>query len=354
MGPKKRAASLLFLEPSMSPRSKASKKPRANSCSSSHPCARCTRDQTFLRASRRPRIPKADNEVIAVDLFAGCGGMTVGIHEAVRRIGWKLKIALAIDSDTAAINIYKKNFPSAAAQVGDVSAVFDGALGAPLTASEKKLAERIPEVGILLGGPPCQGHSDLNNHTRRRDPKNALYLRMARAAEVLLPRVVVIENVTAVQWDEGGVVEATKRTLAAAGYAVAGAVIDLRRIGVPQRRKRFVFVATRISGLEPAKVLAAVADCMPGHADRTVRWAIGDLLAYRGEKIYDTASRPTAENLKRMQILFEKKVYDLPNDDRPKCHRDGKHSYVSMYGRLRWNRAAQTITTGFGSMGQGR
>jgi DNA (cytosine-5)-methyltransferase 1 len=354
VGSKKRPASSARVETFMSGRPKASTKRKISDCSSSRPCRRCKKDRAFLRAERQPRGKAAGGEVIAVDLFTGCGGMTVGVHEAVRRLGRTLKIALAVDCDPAAIAIYKKNFPSAAAQVGDVSALFDGALGAPLTASERKIVELIPDVGILLGGPPCQGHSDLNNHTRRRDPKNALYLRRARAAEVLLPSVVVIENVTAVQWDEGGVVEATKRSLAEAGYVVAGAVIDLRRIGVPQRRKRFVLVATRIAGVEPTKVLAAVADCMPGHADRTVRWAIGDLLANRGTDIYDTASRPTKENSTRMKVLFDTKVYDLPNEDRPKCHRDGNHSYVSMYGRLRWDRAAQTITTGFGSMGQGR
>ena len=55
-----------------------------------------------------------------------------------------------------------------------------------------------------------------------------------------------------------------------------------------------------------------------------------------------------------MAYLFDKRLYDLPNSRRPDCHRDGDHSYVSMYGRLHWHKPAQTITTGFGSMGQGR
>src|SRR6185312_3602501 len=55
-----------------------------------------------------------------------------------------------------------------------------------------------------------------------------------------------------------------------------------------------------------------------------------------------------------MAFLFEHGLYDLPNNQRPECHRDGNHSYRSVYGRLRWTEPAQTITTGFGSMGQGR
>jgi DNA (cytosine-5)-methyltransferase 1 len=327
---------------------------QANSCSPSHPCRGCVREQAFLRSKRRSRRRRTGGLVTAVDLFAGCGGMTVGLDEAVRRLGCELSVSLAVDFDPASIEIYQKNFPTAATQVGDVSSLFDGAVGDALTASERKVVERVGDVDILLGGPPCQGHSDLNNHTRRRDPKNALYSRMARAAEVLHPKAVIIENVTPVQWDEGGVVEQTSQSLTSAGYKVAGRVLDLRRLGVPQRRKRFVLVAVRIDRLDPREVLNQAADCMPDHPDRTVRWAIGDLLAKHADTVYDTASKPTAENAKRIQLLFDNELYDLPDNHRPKCHRDKNHSYVSMYGRLRWGRPAQTITTGFGSMGQGR
>ena len=51
---------------------------------------------------------------------------------------------------------------------------------------------------LLTGGPPCQGHSDLNNHTRRGDDRNNLYFKMVRAAFVLKPKVIIIENVTTV------------------------------------------------------------------------------------------------------------------------------------------------------------
>jgi DNA (cytosine-5)-methyltransferase 1 len=54
-----------------------------------------------------------------------------------------------------------------------------------------------------------------------------------------------------------------------------------------------------------------------------------------------------------MEWLLKNREYDLPNERRPTCHQSN-HSYRSMYGRLRWERPAQTITSGFGSMGQGR
>ena len=226
----------------------------------------------------------------AIDLFSGCGGMSVGLEEAARRLGCRLDVPLAVDFDAAALAIYRLNFPDANARVADVATLFDGLLGGRLTASERRLTKDVGIVDFLVGGPPCQGHSDLNNHTRRQDPKNALYLRMARAAEVLRPAVVVIENVASVQWDRSGVVSTTSRALECAGYRVAGQVLDLRKVGVPQRRKRFVLLATRLQEVELERLLGELADGMPNHPDRTVRWAIGDLDSMRDDGTYDIAS----------------------------------------------------------------
>ena len=229
--------------------------------------------------------------------------MSVGLEEAARRLGCSLDVPLAVDFDAAALAIYRLNFPDANARVADVATLFDGLLGGRLTASERRLTRDVGIVDFLVGGPPCQGHSDLNNHTRRQDPKNALYLRMARAAEVLRPAVVVIENVASVQWDRVGVVSTTSRALECAGYRVAGQVLDLRKVGVPQRRKRFVLLATRLQDVELERLLGELADGMPNHPDRTVHWAIEDLDPMREDGTYDTASLASPENAKRINFL---------------------------------------------------
>jgi DNA (cytosine-5)-methyltransferase 1 len=280
--------------------------------------------------------------------------MTIGLTEAARRTGFRMKYALAVDVDNSAVDLYARNFPSADARATDVSALFPGDIGAQFTPAERRLAAEVGSVDVLVAGPPCQGHSDLNNHTRRKDPKNALCLRVARAAEVLNPSVMIIENVPTVRLDHGGVLEATTNALLGTGYKVAGRILDLRRVGVPQRRKRYVLVASVIPTIDPGDVLEKVADSMPGHKDRDVRWAIHDLLSNDSCSVFDTPSRISSVNAARMAVLFDENRFDLPNEHRPECHRDGDHSYVSMYGRLRWTRPAQTITTGFGSMGQGR
>lgn len=279
--------------------------------------------------------------------------MSLGVMEAARRLQRRVAIRLAVDNDSEALSIYKRNFPKAVTKSADICGLFGARTGIPPTEAERRILARIGRVDVLLGGPPCQGHSDLNNHTRRDDPKNGLLLRMARAAEVLRPSIVIIENVPAVHLDKNRSLQTTLRALSRTGYAVAGSIVDLFRVGVPQRRRRFLVIASRVPEIRPAMILGKL-NVKPIKHARTVRWAIADLLGIDREGIFDTAATATVENRNRIRYLFHAGKYDLPNSRRPSCHRDKKHSYSSVYGRLSWGRPAQTITTGFGSMGQGR
>ncbi len=306
-------------------------------------------DAAFLRSGTRPDYEQLPDPIVVVDLFAGCGGLTLGLAEAARELDRGLDVALAVDFDPHILDVYSANFPKANAVCGRVEELFDGKLGASVTATERKTIREIEEPAWLVGGPPCQGHSDLNNHTRRADPRNRFYERMARAAEVLKPSVVLIENVPPVRNDRGKVVDRATVALERAGYSVADAVISMADIGVPQRRKRHTVLATRRAlSIDPVEVLASLQACEL----RDLRWAIGDL-EDAAETPLDVPSRVSLENQERIRWLFDNNAYDLPNSQRPRCHQ-GDHSYRSMYGRLRWDQPAQTITTGFGSMGQGR
>lgn len=315
-------------------------------------CEVCDTDAAFLR-STRPGYEALRPRLRIVDLFAGCGGLTLGVAEAARRLALGLDVRLAVDSDADAVRVYRANLPHADVRHAKVEELFDGDLSAPLTRTEAELRERTGEVDVLIGGPPCQGHSDLNNHTRRMDPRNDLYARMARAAEVLEPTVVLIENVPTVTHDTERVVATTVERLKASGYSAAEGVIDISRLGAPQLRRRHVVLASRDHGVVVDEILAGVAQRCGEHPVRSVRWAIGDLVTRKPMTLFDSASTLSATNSKRIAWLFEHRRYDLPNSERPECHRSD-HSYMSMYGRLRWDSPAQTVTTGFGSMGQGR
>src|SRR5262245_48995494 len=190
----------------------------------------------MLRAEERPAFPTADARLGLYDLFSGAGGLTAGFLLAGLETGVELGARLAIEREQAAARVYTKNI-GLVVNTGDIDDLIDGAAGASLSANERKLQKAVGEVQIGLAGPPCQGHSDLNNHTRRDDPRNALYARVARAAAVLEPRVLCVENVPAVRNDHERVLETTVAELERLGYLVADAFIDMLLIGVPQRRR---------------------------------------------------------------------------------------------------------------------
>lgn len=312
-----------------------------------------TRDERDAKWLRKEPAPGSFSAALrVVDLFCGCGGMSLGLKEAARRAKLDLEVRLAVDTERHALDVYETNFERAPTRGDDIATLFPGMVGDPITTPEKKLGSETGAVHVLVGGPPCQGHSDLNNHTRRRDPKNALYLRMARATEVLLPSVVVIENVPPVQWDSENVVEATVNALEKLEYSVDTRVLHLMKLGVPQTRRRFILLAAKDGLFDPAEVLDTVEEVE--FELRDVRWAIDDLRKVERILEIDKVSRMSADNKRRVRHLFKKGRYDLPNEERPPCHRDKDHTYNAVYGRLRWNRPAPTITTGFTSMGQGR
>ncbi len=310
-------------------------------------------DTRDLRSTVRPDFEVADKCVRAVDLFCGCGGLTLGLAQACRDADIALDVRLALDFDANATTVYEANFPKATVVTGDIELAFDGALGAPRTDTEIVKAAEVGSVDALVAGPPCQGHSDLNNHTRRDDPKNLLYLRVARAAEILRPRVVLIENVPAVQHDRNRVVANTAKHLQALGYKVGDRTISLTALGVPQRRKRHLLIGISDSiAVSATRVFEAVTSDV--NTVRDLRWAIGDLANLTDGAGMDLVPRASRANLARMRWLLDNDEYNLPNDQRPACHQNEDHSYHSMYGRLRWDAPAQTITSGYGSIGQGR
>ncbi len=315
-------------------------------------------DHEFIRSAVRPPYGDGRGEVTLVDLFSGCGGMALGVAQAAYQKGDALRVSLAVDEDADAVKVFAQNFEhtflGAGCTLGDVCDRFDGAFEDELTPTERSVrASAGVRVDFLVGGPPCQGNSNLNNHTRRNDPRNALYARMARAARVLEPRFVVVENVPDVLSDRGRVVDVTREALERDGYQVADAVLDLWTLGVPQRRRRHVLFASREDAIVPDDVLRALQE-HPGRDGRDVRWAIADLMDMEAEDGFDRPSVSTQTNLERMRWLFDNDAYELPNRLRPPCHQGKSHTYKSVYGRLRWDRPAQTVTTGFGSMGQGR
>ncbi len=306
-------------------------------------------DKKFLRLRKMPASPADVAPIRMVDLFCGCGGITLGCVLAAHDLGRGVEIPLAIDFDAEAIACYKANFPQAEARCADITTMLASDWRQKLTGVELDLQKRVGTVDLLVGGPPCQGHSDLNNFTRRRDPKNELMQFMARAAVVFKPQSVVIENVVGSLRDSNGVVHSVEAIFRELGYRVNVGILDFASLGVPQRRRRMIMIATKGEEIRVEELQAKYSI-----AEKTVEWAIKDIRDKPRDLLVDRVAVPQLLTQKRIDYLFDNQIYELPNEQRPACHRDKPHSYDSVYGRLRWDRLAQTITSGFYCMCMGR
>lgn len=307
-------------------------------------------DWLWLRQRSRPHGGEGDAVRVA-DLFSGCGQMGVGISEAARALGLRCELGIAVDLNRDALEVYRRIFPQAEGRILQVP-IEERLPNAPRTKPrkvERQLVSEVGDIDLLVGGPPCQGHSDFNNHTRREDDRNALALKMVRFAELVAPKHIVLENVRGIIHDRGRVFQNVREHLERLGYRTAERLLKAEAHGVPQRRWRMFLVASRVSGVD---VEAAVS--VPEEPTRTFRWACEDLMGLDGATPLDTPSTPNSRNQKRIDYLFRRDCWELPDSQRPECHRNGGHSYKSIYGRLWWDRPAQTITTGFRCMGQGR
>jgi DNA (cytosine-5)-methyltransferase 1 len=306
-------------------------------------------DKDFLRLAKMPRLVHDYSPVRIIDLFCGCGGITLGCALAAHDLGRGVEIPLAIDSDSAAIKCYKANFPQANTLCADIKDVLESDWRASLTSRELALQREVGRVNLIVGGPPCQGHSDLNNYTRRHDPKNRLIMFMARAALVFNPESIVIENVVGSLNDRKGVVHAVEAALREIGYQVDVGILDFAALGVPQRRRRMILVASKRSAIRVVDIQASFTTEV-----NSVDWAIGDIVDVSSRLLVDRIATPQLQTKKRIDYLFDNQLYELPNEQRPPCHRNKPHSYDTVYGRLRWDELAQTITRGFYCMCMGR
>jgi DNA (cytosine-5)-methyltransferase 1 len=324
--------------------------------------------QSFLRGA--PVYQEAALPVLppirSVDAFCGCGGLTLGAAQAAIAVGRRLEAVAAIDVDEGGLDVHRANFGTKHLLAGNASSLVDfhiresGALSSfayEPEIIEPSLAAEVGKIDLFLAGPPCQGHSNLNNRTRREDPRNLLYLTAVALAVGLRAKTVAIENVPDVISDKSDVVGSAKALLKAAGYSyIDNAVLAADAMGGAQTRKRYFLIASKIDPKGIAIGLKAVADGLR-HSARTLSWAIGDLLSDPKAEIktgvMDTVPAMSDENRKRINYLFDHDEYDLPDAVRPDSHKNG-HTYPSVYGRMYWEKPAQTITTGFLTPGRGR
>jgi len=308
-----------------------------------------------------PSIRRSDTEVGTVrvaDLFCGSGGFTNGLRLAAQAFGVKVDVKFAIDTDVAALDIYRRNHAPERAIGRSVRDVLDSQIIVKDGRAKfyydpvlvhPEIEEFANQVDLVVAGPPCQGHSNLNNHTRRDDVRNALYPTAAEIAVAAGARALLVENVPAVLHDKYQSVQVTREILQGLNWAVQDEVIAATEIGWPQTRKRHFLAASSKGDLIAwDQVVGALSE-----TPRPLSWLLNDVLDCDSASFMDQVGKMSPENIERIDYLFDQNVYTLPNHIRPKSHQDG-HTYPSSYGRMRWDKPSGTITTGFMTPGRGR
>lgn len=188
-----------------------------------------------------------------IDLFCGCGGFSLGLQRA------GLRCLAAIDSNREAISTFQANFGN------DVLTMLEDLEKFEAKELAKKLG--VENVDIIIGGPPCQGFSNVRqvdsaNHGPRvrRDGRRYLFRRYLDFVGYFKPKIFVMENVLGIQTAAKGkfftMVQAEAREL---GYRVQAQVEEAWKLGVPQKRRRQLIIGVRdeIAGYFPSELRPA-------------------------------------------------------------------------------------------------
>lgn len=318
-------------------------------------------DYLYLRGQkiRYPRVQKSFN---VIDLFSGAGGLSYGVNHGLKSLGIESNHTYAVDLDDSALSIHQRNMHTYNILNENVRSFvsydfeyekLDAYQYIPKIMGA--LTEAVGVTNVLLAGPPCQGFSNLNNYTRRTDDRNLLYLAVPAIAIALDVPIVIIENVREIKSDPRKIVENAHNVLQKYGYKVTEFMANGPKLGLAQTRNRHFQIAVKTSNNDIHAIIKNVYEAMSVLEPRTVDWAIKDLILQEGKTPFDSPAELSDENKQRILGMTERNLQEIPQDLRPKSHRDSVNlSYKSVYGRLWADRPAGTITTGFYTPGRGR
>lgn len=286
---------------------------------------------------------KRARKIEAVDLFCGIGGLTKGLQQA------GIRVVAGVDNDERCKYGYEASTGATfiSKPIEKVSAKEIAALYSP------------GAVRVLAGCAPCQSYSGLNNKNGRTEDDNVPIKRFAYLIGKIKPEIVTMENVRGLRDTKHyPIFDYFLRVLKRNGYEVSYDVINAADYGVPQERKRLVLVASRI-GTKDIKLID------PTHKNKhvSVKRVIGRL---RPIKDGEAAPSDPLHRSPKLNDLNKKRVVATPkNGGNAKswrkdllldCYkRDSGKTYMNtVYGRMRWEKPAPTMTTQCTGLGNGR
>jgi DNA (cytosine-5)-methyltransferase 1 len=284
--------------------------------------------------------------IVAIDLFCGCGGVTYGLRKA------GIRVAVGVDVNPDCRLTYKLNNPGAKFIASDLRKVSGRDL---LTACGKVTHG---EYLMLAACAPCQPFST-SRRTEVSASERTILQQVGRLVRELRPDFLFLENVPGIKRVNGfSAFRRLLHTVEALNYKTAFKVIDAESYGVPQTRKRLVLLASRkVSVSWPEVTHGSSLGLAPL---RTVRNAIGKYPPLRAGETHPTIPNHIAASISERNIgrlratpLDGGSRTDWPRELVLVCHKthDG---HTDVYGRLKWDAPARTLTTKCTSISNGR
>ena len=309
-----------------------------------------------------------EHKINVIDLFAGCGGFSVGFERA----GYKITKAVEFDKNIAAS--YSHNHKGTLMFAEDIGKIAD----------TEHFSNK--EADVIIGGPPCQGFSMAGERIREKkafinDPRNFLFRHYVEIVKIVRPNVFLLENVKGILSKDNGAIfkeivdtfgdpdnfEGDKYYL---HYKVCKAV----EFGIPQRRERVVVIGVLNKDFDIEKLFEETKKDIElvepkFFAPVSLREAISDIpmptedgkcTLKPCESNYQASMRNSAGTIKnhvaskhnslaigRMQNVGAGQNWQVLEEDIHSVH-------SGAYGRLEWNKPTMTITTRFDTPAGGR
>ncbi|SFR35850.1 DNA (cytosine-5)-methyltransferase 1 [Halogeometricum rufum] len=281
-----------------------------------------------------------------VDLFSGLGGLSLGLeqpdrlngigdlkYEGLTTPGNGFRTVLAVDNNEDAAATVEHHFPDAEVINEDITQI--------------ESFTEWSDADVVVGGPPCQGFSNLNSTKTDEldDDRNQLWEEFMRTVNDIQPDLFLIENVPRfLDSKEGSEVVAQAEEM---GYNTVVDRLWAHKYGVPQRRHRAFIIGSRLgTPVFPATTSEPV---------RTVRDAIADLPTKPNNENWHNTRNFSEKTIKRMEAVPEGgNRFDIPEELLPECWKGYESGGTDLFGRLWMDEPAVTIRTGFHKPMKGR
>ncbi len=301
-----------------------------------------------------------------IDLFAGCGGLSLGFMQN------GFEVVKAIEYDPVIANTYSKNHPEVDVIVDDIKNIDNSGL------------LKYGDADIIIGGPPCQGFSMAGARIRKGfidDPRNYLFKHYFNVVKTVRPKVFIMENVKGMAtMRDGKIFEEIKETFQNAElldgepYNLFCQVVRAVEFGVPQKRERMIIIGTTIKGVdfeylweitkqEIAREIptyfdaVTVADAISNMPPATANGVIENPKPQTEYQKFLASKRKWIENHTKSnhsKVALDR-IRRIAEGGNYTCLQEKINSVHSgAYGRLCWDEPASTITTRFDTPAGGR